>query len=99
MSAEPVLPPAPGAGDYLAIDFVKQRHRAFLEGSSSISLGTPEATNRWLTERGLAPADAGVQEMCATQLRSLRDTSGRCSPPASAGCRPIPQPCPPSTTR
>ncbi|GEB56268.1 hypothetical protein GCM10017674_34100 [Streptomyces gardneri] len=36
-------------------------------------LGTPEATNRWLTEHGLAPADAGVQEMCAAQLRSLRE--------------------------
>ncbi|MBB6545835.1 CGNR zinc finger domain-containing protein [Nonomuraea rubra] len=72
MSAEPVLPPAPGAGDYLAIDFVNSA--IALPGGQFVDLlGTPEATNRWLTERGLAPADAGVQEMCATQLRSLRE--------------------------
>ncbi|MFC6901329.1 ABATE domain-containing protein [Nonomuraea dietziae] len=41
-------------------------------GSSSIC-SAPGATNQWLTERGLAPADAGVQEMCTTQLRSLRE--------------------------
>ncbi|MGW3346327.1 CGNR zinc finger domain-containing protein [Nonomuraea rubra] len=72
MSAEPVLPPAPGAGDYLAIDFVNSA--IALPGGQFVDLlGTPETTNRWLTERGLAPADAGVQEMCATQLRSLRE--------------------------
>ncbi|MEV0823645.1 CGNR zinc finger domain-containing protein [Nonomuraea rubra] len=72
MSAEPVLPPAPGAVDYLSIDFVNSA--IALPGGQFVDLlGTPETTNRWLTERGLAPADAGVQEMCATQLRSLRE--------------------------
>ncbi|WP_245979345.1 ABATE domain-containing protein [Streptomyces diacarni] len=36
-------------------------------------LGTAEATNRWLSRHGLAPEDAGVREMSATQLRSLRE--------------------------
>ncbi|MER7504538.1 ABATE domain-containing protein [Nonomuraea pusilla] len=71
-TAEPVLPPAPGSEDHLALDFVNSA--IALPGGQFIDLlGTPEATNRWLAERGLAPADAGVQEMCATQLRSLRE--------------------------
>ncbi|GAA2688051.1 CGNR zinc finger domain-containing protein [Nonomuraea recticatena] len=72
LTAESVLPPAPGAEDYLALDFVNSA--IALPGGQFIDLlGTPGATNQWLTERGLAPADAGVQEMCATQLRSLRE--------------------------
>ncbi|GAA3466318.1 CGNR zinc finger domain-containing protein [Nonomuraea roseola] len=70
--AESVLPPAPGAEDYLALDFVNSA--IALPGGQFIDLlGTPGTTNQWLTERGLAPADAGVQEMCTTQLRSLRE--------------------------
>lgn len=72
LAAESVLSPAPGAEDYLALDFVNSA--IALPGGQFIDLlGTPEATNQWLTERGLAPADAGVQEMCTTQLRSLRE--------------------------
>ncbi|GLY89661.1 CGNR zinc finger domain-containing protein [Actinoallomurus iriomotensis] len=72
LTAESALPPAPGAGDHLALDFVNSA--ITLPGGQLIDLlGTPAATNQWLTERGLAPADAGVQEMCATQLRSLRE--------------------------
>lgn len=72
LTAESALPPAPGAGDHLALDFVNSA--IALPGGQFVDfLGTPAATNRWLTERGLAPADAGVQEMCATQLRSLRE--------------------------
>ncbi|MFI6317525.1 CGNR zinc finger domain-containing protein [Nonomuraea sp. NPDC050556] len=67
-----VLPPAPGADDYLAIDFVNSA--IALPGGQYVDLiGTPAGTNEWLAERGLAPVDAGVQEMCATQLRSLRE--------------------------
>ncbi|WP_043633063.1 CGNR zinc finger domain-containing protein [Nonomuraea candida] len=70
--AESVLPPAPGAAEYLALDFVNSA--IALPGGQFIDLlGTPGGTNRWLTERGLAPAGAGVQEMCAAQLRSLRE--------------------------
>ncbi|MER5307238.1 ABATE domain-containing protein [Streptomyces sp. NPDC002773] len=71
-SAESLPPPAPGAEDHLALDFVNSA--VALPGGHFIDLlGTPEATNTWLHERGLAPADAGVREMCATQLRSLRE--------------------------
>lgn len=71
-TAESVLPPAPGAEDHLALDFVNSA--IALPGGQFVDLlGTPAATNLWLAERGLAPADAGVQEMCATQLRSLRE--------------------------
>lgn len=65
-------PPAPGAEDHLALDFVNSA--LALPGGQFIDLlGTPAATNQWLFERGLAPADAGVREMCASQLRSLRE--------------------------
>lgn len=66
------LPPAPGAEDYLAIDFVNSAV-ALPGGQFTDLLGTPAGTNQWLFERGLAPADAGVREMCASQLRSLRE--------------------------
>ncbi|MFC9971034.1 CGNR zinc finger domain-containing protein [Spirillospora sp. NPDC127200] len=71
-TSAPVLPPAPGAEHYLALDFVNSAI-ALPGGQFTDLLGTPAATNRWLTERDLAPADAGVQEMCAAQLRSLRE--------------------------
>ncbi|MEU4761949.1 ABATE domain-containing protein [Actinosynnema sp. NPDC023794] len=65
-------PPAPGAEDYLAIDFVNSAV-ALPGGQFTDLLGTPGGTNQWLFERGLAPADAGVREICASQLRSLRE--------------------------
>ncbi|ROP36646.1 CGNR zinc finger domain-containing protein [Saccharothrix texasensis] len=67
-----VLPPAPGAEDYLAVDFVNSAV-ALPGGQFTDFLGTPGGTNQWLFDRGLAPADAGVREMCASQLRSLRE--------------------------
>ncbi|RKS73554.1 putative RNA-binding Zn ribbon-like protein [Actinomadura pelletieri DSM 43383] len=72
LTAEPAPQPAPGAEDHLALDFVNTV-LARPGGQLIDLLDTPAATNRWLTERGLAPADAGIQEMCATQLRSLRE--------------------------
>jgi predicted RNA-binding Zn ribbon-like protein len=67
-----VLTPAPGAEQYLALDFANSA--IALPGGQFIDLlGTPAAANQWLTQHGLAPADAGVQEMCAAQLRSLRE--------------------------
>ncbi|WP_205302751.1 CGNR zinc finger domain-containing protein [Nonomuraea montanisoli] len=89
LTAEPVLPPAPGAEDYLAIDFVNSA--IALPGGHFIDLlGTPATTNQWLTERGLAPADAGVQEMCATQLRSLREHLRALFAARVAGLPPLP---------
>ncbi|HEY0506870.1 MAG TPA: ABATE domain-containing protein [Blastococcus sp.] len=71
-TVEPALPPAPGAEQYLALDFVNSA--IALPGGQFIDLlGTPAAAGRWLVERGLAPADVGVREMCAAQLRSLRE--------------------------
>ncbi|RSM84954.1 hypothetical protein DMH04_19035 [Kibdelosporangium aridum] len=66
------LPPAPGAERYLALDFVNSAI-ALPGGQFTDLLGTPKAANQWMAERDLAPADAGVQEMCAAQLRSLRE--------------------------
>ncbi|TWD84280.1 CGNR zinc finger protein [Kribbella amoyensis] len=69
---DPVLPPAPGADEYLALDFVNTA--IALPGGQYVDLlGTPKAVNHWLTGHALAPEDAGVQEMCATQLRALRE--------------------------
>lgn len=72
LTTETGPPPAPGAEQYLALDFVNSA--IALPGGQFIDyLGTPRGANQWLTEHGLAPADAGVQEMCAAQLRSLRE--------------------------
>lgn len=71
-TAEPSLPPAPGAEQYPALDFVNSA--IALPGGQFIDLlGTPAAANQWLMEHSLAPVDAGLQEMCATQLRSMRE--------------------------
>lgn len=71
-TAESALPHAPGSEQYVALDFVNSAI-ALPSGQFVDLLGTPTATSRWLVERGLAPADVDVQEMCATQLRSLRE--------------------------
>ncbi|MFF1481678.1 ABATE domain-containing protein [Streptomyces sp. NPDC058301] len=64
--------PAPGAEEYLALDFVNSAI-AQPGGHFIDLLATPEATSRWLCEHGLAPADARVQDMCVAQLRALRE--------------------------
>ncbi|MFF3337000.1 CGNR zinc finger domain-containing protein [Streptomyces sp. NPDC002888] len=70
--AEPAVPPAPGEEQYLALAFVNST--IALPGGQFIDfLGTPETASRWLAERGLAPLDAGLREMCTAQLRSLRE--------------------------
>lgn len=71
-TAELVLPPAQGAEQYPALDLANSA--IALPGGQFIDLlGTPAAANQWLAERDLAPADAGLQEMCTAQLRSLRE--------------------------
>ncbi|WP_253767687.1 CGNR zinc finger domain-containing protein [Goodfellowiella coeruleoviolacea] len=67
-----VLPPAPGAEQYPALDFANSA--IALPGGQFLDLlGTPATATRWLVEHDLAPAGAGLQEMCAAQLRSLRE--------------------------
>ncbi|MFD0360683.1 ABATE domain-containing protein [Nocardia sp. GCM10030253] len=89
LAAESVLPPAPGAERYLALDFVNSA--IALPGGQFLDLlGTPEATNQWLANRDLAPADAGVQEMCATQLRVLREHLRALFAARVAGLAPVP---------
>ncbi|WP_374196265.1 ABATE domain-containing protein [Streptomyces sp. ISL-10] len=70
--AERALPAAPGAEQYLSLALANST--IALPGGHYIDqLGTPAGANQWLTERGLAPVDAGMREMCAAQLRSLRE--------------------------
>ncbi len=71
LTAEP-LPPAPGAEQYPALDLANSAI-AMPGGQFLDLLGTPDATNQWLVDHDLAPADTGMQEMCAAQLRSLRE--------------------------
>jgi len=69
---EAVLPPAPGAEQYLALDFANSA--IALPGGQFVDLlGAPASANLWLAHRQLAPADAGVQETCVMQLRALRE--------------------------
>ncbi|MGJ7908004.1 CGNR zinc finger domain-containing protein [Actinopolyspora sp. H202] len=69
---EPDLPHAPGEDEYLSLALANSV--IALPGGQFVDfLGTPDATNQWLTERDLAPIETGMQEMCASQLRSLRE--------------------------
>lgn len=71
-TAAPPLPPAPGAEQYPSLALVNSV--IALPGGQFVDLlGTPAAANQWLIDRGLAPVDAGMREMCAAQLRSLRE--------------------------
>lgn len=71
-TAEAPIPPAPGAEQYPSLALVNSV--IALPGGQFVDLlGTPAAANQWLVERDLAPVDAGMREMCAAQLRSLRE--------------------------
>ncbi len=68
----PGLPPAQGEEEHPSLALANSA--IALPGGHTLDLlGTPAQANHWLTQRGLAPADAGMREMCATQLRSLRE--------------------------
>ncbi|MEV6112540.1 ABATE domain-containing protein [Streptomyces sp. NPDC052109] len=71
-SAAPALPPAPGAAQHPALDLANSAI-ALPGGQRAELLDTPAAAERWLVERGLAPAGAGLRETCAGRLRSLRE--------------------------
>ncbi|WP_390898833.1 CGNR zinc finger domain-containing protein [Streptomyces cynarae] len=69
---QPTLPPAQGEEEHISLALANSA--IALPGGLTVDLlGTPAQANHWLTERGLAPVDAGMREMCATQLRSLRE--------------------------
>ncbi|UUS34076.1 ABATE domain-containing protein [Streptomyces changanensis] len=66
------LPSAPGAERYPALDLANSA--VTLPGGQRLDLlDTPAGAERWLVDRGLAPVDTGMQELCASLLRSLRD--------------------------
>ncbi|MFD3454796.1 CGNR zinc finger domain-containing protein [Streptomyces sp. NPDC058691] len=69
---QPGLPPAEGEAEHLALALANSAI-ALTGGHTVDLLGSPAQANHWLAERGLAPVDAGMREMCATQLRSLRE--------------------------
>ncbi|MER5730672.1 ABATE domain-containing protein [Streptomyces sp. NPDC002138] len=72
VTAEPAAPPAPGAEQYPALDFANSAI-ALPGGRFADLLGTPDAARRWLIGHDLAPDDVEMREMCAAQLRSLRE--------------------------
>ncbi|MEU1520056.1 ABATE domain-containing protein [Streptomyces sp. NPDC005811] len=72
VTTQPDLPPAPGEEQYRSLALANSA--LALPGGHFIDLiGTPTAANQWLAGRGLAPADVGMREMCAAQLRVLRE--------------------------
>ncbi|MGC5011666.1 CGNR zinc finger domain-containing protein [Streptosporangium sp. DT93] len=72
VTATPVPPPAPGAERHLALDLANTA-LSLPGGRSTDLLATPAAVGHWLAERELAPAEAGLGETCAAQVRSLRE--------------------------
>ncbi|MEU6664785.1 ABATE domain-containing protein [Streptomyces sp. NPDC046727] len=71
-ASEPPLPPAPGAEQHPALDLANAAI-TLPGGQSADLLDTPAAAQRWLVDRGLAPAGAELRETCASRLRALRD--------------------------
>ncbi|MER6464597.1 CGNR zinc finger domain-containing protein [Streptomyces sp. NPDC001288] len=69
---QPGPPPAQGEEEHLSLALANSA--ITLPGGNTVDLlGAPDLANQWLAERGLAPVDAGMREMCAAQLRSLRE--------------------------
>ncbi|MEV0243980.1 CGNR zinc finger domain-containing protein [Streptomyces sp. NPDC050674] len=69
---QPAPPPVQGEEEHPSLALANSA-TALPGGRTLDLLGTPAQANHWLTERGLAPVDAGMREMCAAQLRSLRE--------------------------
>ncbi|MGC0384283.1 CGNR zinc finger domain-containing protein [Streptomyces sp. SAI-129] len=66
------LPSAPGADQHPSLALVNSA--VALPGGHFVDqLGTPAGADQWLTQQGLTPVDAGMLDMCAAQLRSLRE--------------------------
>ncbi|MFF5469071.1 ABATE domain-containing protein [Streptomyces achromogenes] len=91
VSGEAAPPSAPGEDEHPALALANSA-LALPGGHTTDLLGTPARAERWLTRRGLAPEGAGLTEVCAVRLRSLREqirsllasrVTGRPAPPAA----------------
>ena len=72
VTEEAAVPPAQGEEEHPSLALANSA--VTLPGGHTIDLlAAPEQANRWLTQRGLAPVDAGMRDMCAAQLRSMRE--------------------------
>ncbi|WP_285548928.1 CGNR zinc finger domain-containing protein [Actinoplanes regularis] len=67
-----VIDTAPGADLHPGLDLANSRLAA-PGGVVTDLLDTPAAATWWLVERGLAPADTHLHEICAGRLRALRE--------------------------
>ncbi|MDA2809490.1 ABATE domain-containing protein [Nocardiopsis sp. RSe5-2] len=66
------IDPAPGAELFPALDFADSS--VSLPGGKRVDLlGTPRDAARWLVERGLAPPDTVLYELCSSRMRALRE--------------------------
>ncbi|WP_405965703.1 CGNR zinc finger domain-containing protein [Streptomyces sp. NBC_00723] len=72
VTEEGALPSAPGEDEHTALALANSAV-ALPGGHTADLLGTPAQAEQWLARRDLAPAGAGLAEVCATQLRSLRE--------------------------
>ncbi|MEU9080117.1 CGNR zinc finger domain-containing protein [Kitasatospora sp. NPDC004745] len=69
---EAAVPPAPGEEQHPSLALVNSS--VTVPGGYVLDrLATPAGTNRWLLEHALAPADAGLQDMCAGLVRAMRE--------------------------
>ncbi|MFD3610414.1 CGNR zinc finger domain-containing protein [Streptomyces atroolivaceus] len=69
---EAALPASPGEAEHPALALVNSAV-TLPGGHTADLLGTPARAEQWLARRGLAPAGVGLAEVCATQLRALRE--------------------------
>ncbi|WP_369185766.1 ABATE domain-containing protein [Streptomyces sp. Y1] len=66
------VPPAPGEEQHPCLALANSAI-ALPGGHLLDALATPAGADHWLLERGLTPGPAGLQEMCASQLRAMRE--------------------------
>ncbi|MBT2490165.1 CGNR zinc finger domain-containing protein [Streptomyces sp. ISL-96] len=69
---EAALSSAPGEAEHPSLALANSAV-ALPGGHTADLLGTPAQAERWLARRDLAPDGAGLAEVCATQLRALRE--------------------------
>lgn len=66
------MPAAPGEEEHSSLALVNSV--VTVPGGHVVDLlGGPEQANHWLARHGLAPVDAGMRDMCVSQLRSMRE--------------------------